>query len=217
MFYTEGQASSIWGITEKTVPGVTGRRISIESASKIWDACGLRVGALVTDNKEFHQQAIAENTANLCTNVIGQYIFGSLLYEPKEHLQAWFHEQRAYYTQIANALTSGLKQEVPQLIVSKPDAALYTVIDMRNIFGPHFDATDFVMYSAQKGKVLINGVKTTLLLAPMAGFYSSRRGIPNPGKTQLRIADVEPPEVMANIPKLFGELLRDFSAQRVKN
>src|SRR3990167_7533175 len=77
MFYTEGQASSIWGITEKTVPGVTGRRISIESASKIWDACGLRVGTLVTDNKEFHQQAIAENTANLCTNVIGQYIFGS--------------------------------------------------------------------------------------------------------------------------------------------
>ncbi len=106
VFYTQGQTSSVWGITEKDVPGITGRRISIESASKIWNACGLRIGALVTDNNEFHQKAVAENTSNLCTNVIGQYIFGALLHESKDQLQAWFQHQRAYYHQIATTLTS---------------------------------------------------------------------------------------------------------------
>lgn len=210
VFYTNDQTSSVWGITEKDVPGITGRRISIESASKIWNACGLRIGALVTDNMEFHSQAVAENTANLCANVIGQYIFGALLHESKDQLQAWFQQQRAYYHQLATAVTSGLKKEVPQIIVSTPDAALYTVIDVRNIVGANFDANDFVLYCAQKGQVQVKGVKTTLLVAPMAGFYSPRPGESNPGKTQMRIAYVEPPEVMAEVPKLFAQLLRDF-------
>lgn len=210
VFYTKEQTSSVWGVTEKDAPGITGRRISIESVSKVWNACGLRIGGIVTDNIDFHQRAVAENTANLCANVIGQYIFGALLYESKEQLQAWFQKQRDYYRQMATDVTTGLKKEVPQLIVSTPDAALYTVIDVRNIVGPSFDATDFVIYCAQKGKVLINGVNTTLLVAPMDGFYSPGPGQSNPGKTQMRIAYVEPPEVMAQVPKLFAQLLRDY-------
>ncbi|MBS3905302.1 MAG: aminotransferase class I/II-fold pyridoxal phosphate-dependent enzyme [Simkania sp.] len=214
LFYTQDQTSSLWGITEKDVPGITGRRISIESASKIWNACGLRIGALVTDNKEFHQQAVAENTASLCSNVIGQYIFGSLLHESKNQLQAWFQQQRTYYYQMASTVTAGLKKELPQLIISTPDAALYTVIDMRNIFGADFDVTDFVMYCAQKGQVLVKDVKKTLLLAPMAGFYSPQPGERNPGKTQMRFAYVEPPEIMEEVPKLFAQLLLDFQRSR---
>lgn len=209
IFYTEEQTSSVWGITEEEVPGITGRRISIESASKVWNACGLRIGALITDHYEFHQQSVAENTASLCANAIGQYIFGALLHESKEKLQEWFQKQRKYYRKIAQDLTSGLKREVPDLIVSSPDASLYTVIDVRNIFGAGFDVTDFVMYCARKGQVLLNGTKTTLLVAPMAGFYSSHAGA-----TQMRIAYVEPPEVMAEVPKLFAQLLRDFLLQR---
>lgn len=210
LFYTSDKTSSAWGITEKEVPGITGRRISIESASKIWNACGLRIGAIVTDNKDFHQQAVAENTANLCANAIGQYIFGALLHESKEQLQAWFEKQRGYYRQMGTSLLSGLKKELPDLIVSYPDAALYTVIDVRNLVPVNFDATDFVLYCAQKGHVTLNGRKKTLLVAPMAGFYSPRPGEINPGKTQMRIAYVEPPEAMAEVPKLFAHLLRDY-------
>jgi aspartate aminotransferase len=210
VFYTHEHASSIWGITEHDAPGITGRRISIESASKIWNACGLRIGALITDNQEFHQQAVAENTANLCANVIGQYVIGALLHESKEQLQTWFKQQRAYYHQIATTLTSDLKKAVPGLIVSAPDAALYTVVDVRNLARADFDATAFVMYCAQKGAVNVNGVKKTLLVAPMASFYSSH-GAHNPGKTQMRIAYVEPPEIMAQVPQLFAQLLREFS------
>src|SRR6267154_3435137 len=213
VFYTQGQTSSIWGITEKNVPGIRGRRISIESTSKIWDACGLRIGALATDNSDFHQKAVAENTANLCANVIGQYIFGALLHETKAQLQDWFRHQRTYYHKIATTLTSDLKKQLPQLIVSLPDAAVYTVVDVRNIFGEDFDATDFVIYCAQKVQVQLKGVKKTLLVAPMAGFYSSHPGETNPGKTQMRIAYVEPAETMAEVPKLLAQLLHEFSDQ----
>ena len=34
----------------------------------------LRIGAVITDNKEFHTRCVAEYTANLCANAIGQYI-----------------------------------------------------------------------------------------------------------------------------------------------
>ncbi len=210
MFYIPGKASSIWGITEDKVPGIFGRRMSIESASKIWNACGLRIGGIVTDHSLFHQKAVAENTANLCANAIGQYIFGALLHETKEQLNAWFQKQRVYYQKIATTLTADLRKEMPKLIVSMPDSSLYTVVDVRSICGPHFDAKDFVMYCAQKGEVEINGVKKTLLVAPMAGFYSPPAGAPNPGKTQMRIAYVEPPEIMAEVPTLFARLLQNF-------
>lgn len=97
LFYVNKPATSIRGITDKEVPGIVGRRISIETASKVRNACGLRVGALVTDNKEFHEKSVAEYTANLCTNVIGQYIFGALAHESKEELQARYSKQRTYY------------------------------------------------------------------------------------------------------------------------
>jgi aspartate aminotransferase len=210
LFYTNDKVSSVWGVTEEMVPGITGRRISIESASKVWNACGLRIGAIITDSQEFNEKCVAENTANLCANVIGQYIFGSLAHESKESLQSWFAQQRTYYREMAKTLTDGLKAELPELIVSKPDAALYTVIDVRNLVSENFDATQFVMYCAQKGKVSIDGVDTTLLVAPMAGFYSAKPGEKNPGQTQMRIAYVESPEIMKKVPKLFAELLKSY-------
>lgn len=208
LLYSEEEASSVWGITENEVPGITGRRISVESASKIWNACGLRMGALVTDSKDFHEKAVAENTANLCANVIGQYILGALLHESTEQLQVWFKEQREYYQRIARVLTTDLKKHLPKLIVSSPDASLYTVVDVRNMCGADFDANDFVMYCAKTGYVEVHGVKKTLLVAPMDGFYSAKV---NPGKTQMRIAYVEPPEIMAEVPYLLAQLLKSYA------
>ena len=58
--YVENESSSIWALNESDVRGISGRRISIESASKVWNACGLRIGGLLTDNYEFHQKAVSE-------------------------------------------------------------------------------------------------------------------------------------------------------------
>lgn len=205
---------SIWGICDSEVPGIEGRRISIETASKVWNACGLRIGAVITDSAEFNNRSIAEYTANLCANVIGQYIFGALAHETKEGILGWATQIREYYREHIVKVYNGLKEKEPGLIVSSPDASIYSVIDVRNVVKPGFDAIDFVLYCAQDGSVNVDGVETTLLVAPMKGFYDIKAGEVNPGSTQFRISFVETPENMAKIPELFVQLLRQFEAQR---
>ncbi len=215
LFYDEAsQLVSIWGITDADVPGIEGRRISIETASKVWNACGLRIGAMITDSPEYNNRSVAEYTANLCANAIGQYIFGALAHESKEQLTAWFKSIRGYYKELILNVYNGLREQEPGLIVSSPDASIYSVIDVRNIVKPGFDAIDFVLYCAGEGFVNLDGVKTTLLVAPMKGFYNIKKGEKNPGSTQFRISFVETPEKMAMVPELFVKLLRQFEAQR---
>ena len=212
LFYIDQAPVSIWGLTEKEVPGISGRRISIETSSKVWNACGLRIGALVTDNQDFHDRAVAENTAALCSNAIGQYIFGALAHESHAELRKWYSQQRTYYSGMLSALTNDLRSRLPGVIVSSPDASIYSVVDVRNIAKPGFDALDFVMWCATKGKVNLDGTLVTLLVAPMAGFYNVKKGEKNPGKTQMRIAYVETPEKMKKVPLLFAELFKQYEA-----
>ena len=213
LHYGGGPPVSVWGVSEREVPGIRGRRISVESASKVWNACGLRVGALVTDNEELHRQAVAESTANLCSNVIGQWIFGSLAGESHEALRAWYERQRDYYRGLLGRTTGELKRLVPGLIVSSPDAAIYSVVDVRQVAAPGFDGNEFALYCAREGRVDRDGKAYTLLVAPMSGFYHHDSG-ENPGRTQMRIAYVPPPAELELVPGVFAELLQDFEARR---
>lgn len=209
LFYTGTETTSIWSTTNREVPGIEGRRISVESSSKVWNACGLRIGALVTDNEDFHTRAVAENTANLCPNAIGQYIFAALGDESPEQLRRWYGQQRRYYKSMLVQLVSRMNQSLPAIIVSSPDASIYSVVDVRRIVPAEFDAMDFVMYCAREGAVELEGKAYTLLVAPMSGFYALPPEA-NPGRTQMRIAYVEPPERMKLVPALFRELLQGF-------
>jgi aspartate aminotransferase len=213
LFYTGEAVSSVWGVTEAEVPGITGRRISIETASKVWNGCGLRIGALVTDNPTFHEKAVAENTASLCPNSIGQYLFGALAHVDHDTLQGWYGQLREYYREMMVSFTAALRAQLPGVIVSSPDASIYSVIDVGPVAGPTFDAMDFVQFCATEGAVDLDGTPHTLLTAPMAGFYSTAPGQPNPGRTQMRIAYVESPERMAAVPSLFTGLLEQYLAR----
>ncbi len=214
LYYLDDQVVSIWGINDVEVPGIEGRRISIETASKVWNACGLRIGAIITDNEVYHQKSVFEQTANLCAPVVAQYIFGALAHESHSDLRKWYQQQRDYYRNIGKTLHREFSERLPRAIVSSPDASIYSVIDVRNIAKPEFDASDFTMYCTKKGLVTIDGNAYTLLLAPMAGFYRKKQGEPNPGQTQMRIAYVETPERMKLIPELFATLFAAYEAQR---
>jgi aspartate aminotransferase len=204
---------SIWALTEADVPGITGRRISIESASKVWNGCGFRIGWLVTDNEEFHQQCVAENTANLCPPVIASWLIGGLAEVSHDDLQVWYEKQRAYYAPMLTNLTAELQQLLPGVIVSNPDASLYSVVDVRQLVDDSFDAQDFSMYCASEGSVDINDQQMTLLVSPMAGFYELPAGAKNPGLTQMRVSYVETPEKMALVPELFTQLFKQYQAR----
>jgi len=210
LYYQGDKPVSVWGITEADVPGITGHRMSIETSSKVWNACGLRIGALITDNAEFHARCVAENTAGLCSNHIGQWIFGSLAEQSHADLQTWFQKQRDYYRGMLVQFTETMRRLVPGVIVSSPDASIYSVIDVRNLVDDNFDALQFVLWCSQEGSYLLDGRKLTVLTAPMAGFYSLPEGVPNPGRTQMRVAYIETPENMALVPQLLAELLDQY-------
>jgi len=210
LFYTEGTASSVWRLAEDDVPGIRGRRISIETTSKVWNACGLRVGAIVTDSPEFHRAALAEHTSSLCAGALGQWIFGAIAHESTEDLRAWYAGLRDYYRGMLEAFRRRTAELLPGAIVSRPDAALYSVVDVRDVVGPEFDALEFVLHCASHGRVEREDGAWTLLTAPMAGFYDVPKGRPNPGRTQMRIAYVEPPERMERVPDLLAALLEQY-------
>lgn len=215
LFYNEErELISIWGLTDKEVPGIEGRRISIETTSKVWNACGLRIGAVITDNAMFYQQAVAEYTNNLCANSIGQYIFGAIAYESKEELNDWMATQRTYYKNISERMYLAFKELNPAYIVSQPEASIYMVVDVRNVVKPGFDSEDFVSYCAEKGSMLLNGVPTTLLLTTMPGFYHPIKGELNLGKTQIRISFCETMEKLHQIPLVFKDLLEQYEELR---
>jgi len=205
-FKNNSSSCSIWSLTEKDVLGIVGRRISIESSSKVWNACGLRIGALVTDNVNFHERSVSEYTANLCANSIGQKIFGALANENIEDLKKWITNQKNYYQKIMINLRLNLLKSIPGLIVSYPEASIYLIIDFRNISKNNFSAIDFVNYCAAKGQVYIDGEYFTLLMAPMERFYKD----PNKGKTQLRLAMVENIDMIKKIPKVLSSLFSSY-------
>ena len=211
LYYEGDKVTSIWGITDEEVPGIEGRRISIETTSKVWNCCGLRIGALITDNEDFHTKAVAENTANLCSSAIGQYIFGAIAHESAEDLNKWFEKVRTYYRSMLADFGNELKSRLPGVIVSSPDSSIYSVIDVRNIAKPGFNALDFVLYCAKEGKVEVNGQNYTLLVAPMSGFYSVEKGGVNPGNTQMRVAYVPVKADMDLAPELFEKLFKEYS------
>ena len=206
IYFSDDGPSSIWQISNNDVPGINGRRISIESVSKVWNACGLRIGALVTDNKVMYQKVRSEYTANLCANVIGQYVFGAVAQMSSNEIVNWYSSQRAHYSKTINRLIKGLKDELPGIILSSPGAAIYVVLDFRKITPFNFNASKFIEYCSFNGKVRINSKYYTLLLSPMIGFYNHKLR----GEKQVRIALVEPESKMRMVPKILSRLLENY-------
>ena len=207
LYYEGNSSSTIWKITQNEVPNIDGFRISIESASKVWNACGLRIGGLVTDNKTFYNKSVNEYTSNLCANALGQYIFGALADISYDEINLWYLKQRNYYLPLMNSIRDSIIEKIPGVLISKPSAAIYLIIDFKNICNPEFDANDFIQYCAKKGCVKYNKIDYTLLFAPLNEFYSGDEKV----KTQIRIAIVEKPKYLNLAPIILSELFKEFS------
>ena len=207
MVFTNDKPSSVWKIPSGIIPDNFYFRISIESASKVWNACGLRIGGIVTDSKDFHLNAVSEYTANLCANHIGQYVFGALANEPAAEIKKWYSKQNLYYKNLFKNMKNNLIKELPGVIVSEPEASIYCIIDFKKIANANFDSNEFVNFCAENGSVKINQKKFTVLLAPMKGFYKKSYI----GKTQVRLALVENVQLLKISPRIIATLFKTFS------
>ena len=59
--------------------------------------------------------------------------------------------------------------------VTVPEAAIYFILDFKNIINKDFTTSKFVDYCASDGKVKLKGKYYTVLLAPMDGFYTKQK------------------------------------------
>ena len=126
---------------------------------------------------------------------------------PKDEIREWLKNQRNYYRNLMLELRRSLLEKIPDLIVSKPESALYFVIDFKYIFDKKFDIEKFIEYCATTGKTRINNNNYTILLAPMTGFYDNRID----GITQARIAIVEPEYRIKIVPDILLSLINNYS------
>ena len=121
------QAPTVWNMTDKEVPGIEEAkiRISLETMSKVFNACGLRMGALVTDNQYFQEQSVAFSTTYLCASVLDQHIVESLHSQTKAQLQSWVAQQRDYYGKIMKQMHADFNNLLPGIVVSLPESSIY--------------------------------------------------------------------------------------------
>lgn len=166
-------------ISALQLEGVEQQVVVIDSVSKRYNECGIRVGALVTRNKELHDTVMKFCQARLSPPLIGQIVAEASIDTPPEYLNRAFEE----YRRRRDFLLKGLN-EIPGVFSPIPDGAFYTVARL-----PVENAEEFCRWCLKEFSY--NGA--TVFMAPAAGFYT----IPGMGVDEVRIAYVLKEEDLA--------------------
>lgn len=152
--------------------GIENNVVLIDSVSKRYSECGIRVGALITKNEEVRSAVMKFCQARLSPPLLGQLVAEASIDESEEYSREVYDE----YVERRKCLIDGLNR-IPGVYSPIPMGAFYTVAKLPVDNAEKFCAwclTDFE-YEGQ-----------TVMMAPAAGFYTT----PNAGINQVRIAYV---------------------------
>lgn len=152
--------------------GVEKNVVLIDSVSKRYSECGIRVGALITKNEEVRNAVMKFCQARLSPPLLGQLVAEASIDTPKEYMREMYDE----YVERRNCLIDGLNR-IPGVYSPIPMGAFYTVARL-----PVDDAEKFCAWCLSD----FDYEGETVMLAPAAGFYTT----PGAGKDQVRIAYV---------------------------
>lgn len=175
-----------------TLPGMEQHAIVVESVSKIYSACGARIGALVTKNKEVIAAAMKFAQARLSPPTLEQVGAMAALDAPK----SYFEHVRAEYISRRDLVVQALKQ-IPGVICPKPGGAFYCVVQL-----PIDDSDKFCQWMLES----FNHNKQTVMMAPATGFYATSEF----GKNQVRIAYVLNKEDLHNAMECLAIALQQY-------
>ena len=154
------------------IEGLDQHAIVIDSTSKRYSMCGIRVGCIVSKNKELMSTAMKFAQARLSPPTFGQ-IAGEAALKTDP---SYFKEVSAEYISRRDVLVEGLNK-IEGVLCPKPTGAFYAIAQL-----PVDDADKFAQWMLEDFE--LNG--ETIMVAPAAGFYST----PNTGTNQVRIAYV---------------------------
>ena len=152
--------------------GIENNTVLIDSVSKRYSECGIRIGCLITKNKEIRQAVMKFCQARLSPPLLGQIVAEASLDAPEEYYRDVYDE----YVERRKVLIDGLNR-IPGVYSPIPMGAFYTMAQL-----PVDDAEKFCRWCLEK----FNYEGETVMMAPGAGFYTT----PGAGINQVRIAYV---------------------------
>ena len=152
--------------------GIEDNVVLIDSVSKRYSECGIRIGALITKNKQLRQAVMKFCQARLSPPLIGQIAAEASLDEPETYTRETYDE----YVERRKCLIDGLNR-IPGVYSPIPMGAFYTVARL-----PVDDSEKFCAWCLSE----FNYEGETVMMAPASGFYTT----PGAGRNEVRIAYV---------------------------
>lgn len=159
-------------ISALNLDGIENNVVLVDSVSKRYSECGIRIGALVTRNADVRRAVMKFCQARLSPPLLGQIVAEESI-EGTEDYAADVYEE---YVERRKCLVDGLNR-IEGVYSPIPMGAFYTVASL-----PVDDADKFCEWCLSD----FNYEGETVMMAPASGFYST----PGMGKNEVRIAYV---------------------------
>jgi aspartate aminotransferase len=170
--------------------------VVVDSLSKRYSACGIRLGALVTRNREVHDACLRMAQGRLSAPGLAQMIAVGMEELGPEYAEGIVQE----YEGRRDLLFEGLCA-IPGLFVRKPEGAFYFVARL-----PVDDGEDFARFMLSEFQ--LDGA--TVMVAPAEGFYAT----PGLGRNEVRIAYVLNQEDLRAAVRVLGAGLAEYRRVR---
>jgi aspartate aminotransferase len=179
------------------LPGLDNQVIVVDSVSKRYSLCGVRIGNVVSRNREFMDALLRFGQARLCPPTLGQYACTALTEIPKDYIPGVIAEYEKRRDVVFDAL-SGL----PGVLVRKPEGAFYMCARL-----PVDDANTFAEFLVRDFD--LDG--ETVTIAPADGFYAT----PGLGRDEVRIAYVLDRGRLSRAMTIFATALRAYPGRTI--
>lgn len=178
------------------LPGIEENVVLIDSVSKRYNECGIRIGALITKNKELRANVMKFCQARLSPPLIGQIIAEASVDASKEYMLDVYNE----YVARRNFLVDGINK-IPGCYSPIPMGAFYTVARL-----PVDDADKFCEWCLRD----FSYEGATVFMAPASGFYTT----PGSGRDEVRIAYILNREELGTALKVLAEALKVYNSEK---
>lgn len=172
--------------------GIENNVILLDSISKRYSACGARIGAMITKNKEVMAAALKFAQARLSPPSYGQIGAEAAIDTPK----SYFAGVKAEYIARRNYVIEALNK-IDGVFCPKPSGAFYCIAKL-----PIDNADKFCQWLLEE----FSTNSQTVMLAPATGFYST----PGAGSDEVRIAYVLKIEDLKNAMFCLQEALKIY-------
>ena len=178
--------------------GIENNVILVDSVSKRYSECGIRIGALITKNKQVRENVMKWCQARLSPPLIGQIMAEASLDTPEEYMRDVYDE----YVERRKFLIDGLNR-IPGRYSPIPMGAFYTVARL-----PIDDADKFCAWCLEE----FDYEGQTIFMAPASGFYTT----PGLGKNEVRLAYVLKKEDLAKALVVLEKALETYNKKGKK-